>query len=157
MFFVFFLKTRRPFIYLFFWLCPAACDILVPRPGIKPGPLAVRAPSPNHWPAREVPERPLFKYNPSTSSVGLTLQAAVHLPCSHRVRVHTARGPPTPEPMKLLSPAGPQPAHPACRSLRRDARKAPVCGRHAVLAGGNSWWRQYVSRKKQSHSRALPP
>ena len=28
---------------------------LVPRPGIEPGPLAVRAQCPNHWTAREFP------------------------------------------------------------------------------------------------------
>ena len=32
-----------------------ACRILVPLPGMKPGPLAVRAWSPNHWTVREVP------------------------------------------------------------------------------------------------------
>ena len=31
------------------------CGILVPRPGIEPGPLAVRVLSPNHWAAREFP------------------------------------------------------------------------------------------------------
>ena len=33
-----------------------ACRILVPRPGIEPGPLAVDAWSPNHWVAREFPD-----------------------------------------------------------------------------------------------------
>ena len=37
---------------LFFWPCRMACGILVPRPGIEPGPLAVRVWSPNHWTAR---------------------------------------------------------------------------------------------------------
>ena len=32
-----------------------ACGILVPQPGIEPGPSAVKAPSPNHWSAREFP------------------------------------------------------------------------------------------------------
>ena len=32
-----------------------ACGILVPGPGIEPGPSAVRVQSPNHWTAREVP------------------------------------------------------------------------------------------------------
>ena len=35
------------------WLCRAACGIFVPRPGIEPGPSAVRVQSPNHWTARE--------------------------------------------------------------------------------------------------------
>ena len=30
-----------------------ACRILVPQPGIEPGPLAVKAQRPNHWTARE--------------------------------------------------------------------------------------------------------
>ena len=32
-----------------------ACQILVPRPGIEPGPSAVEAQSPDPWTAREVP------------------------------------------------------------------------------------------------------
>ena len=32
-----------------------ACGILVPRPGIKPAPSAVKAQGPNHWTAREIP------------------------------------------------------------------------------------------------------
>ena len=43
-------------IYIFFfWPCHRGCRILVPQPGIEPGPLAVRAPSPNYWTAREFP------------------------------------------------------------------------------------------------------
>ena len=38
----------------------AACRILVPWPGIEPGPRAVRAWSPNHWTVREVPACCLF-------------------------------------------------------------------------------------------------
>ena len=41
-------------IYMF-WPCRIACGILVPQPGIEPGAPAVRAPSPNHWTAREFP------------------------------------------------------------------------------------------------------
>ena len=37
-----------------------ACGILVPGPGIEPGPSTVRAPSPNHWTAREVPGLSFF-------------------------------------------------------------------------------------------------
>ena len=32
-----------------------ACGILAPQPGIEPGPSAVKASSPNHWTARELP------------------------------------------------------------------------------------------------------
>ena len=41
--------------FFFFWLHRMACGILVPRTGIEPAPLAVRAQSPNHWTAREFP------------------------------------------------------------------------------------------------------
>ena len=43
-------------IFFIFWLHHAACGILVPRPGIEPGPPAVEAWSPNHWTAREFPK-----------------------------------------------------------------------------------------------------
>ena len=43
------------FIYLFIWLHHMACGILVSQPGIEPVPSAVKAPSPNHWIAREFP------------------------------------------------------------------------------------------------------
>ena len=39
--------------FLFFW--PCSMGILVPQPGIKPVPSAVKAQSPNHWTAREFP------------------------------------------------------------------------------------------------------
>ena len=40
--------------FFFFWLCYAAFRVLVPWPGIKPLPPALRAQSLNHWTAREV-------------------------------------------------------------------------------------------------------
>ena len=46
-------------VFLFFVFfsqpCHTAYRILVTRPGIKPGPSAVKVRSPNHWTAREVP------------------------------------------------------------------------------------------------------
>ena len=41
----------------FFFFLPhhMACGILVPQPGVEPGPSAVRAWSLNHWTAREFP------------------------------------------------------------------------------------------------------
>ena len=39
---------------LFFWLGQVACGILVPQPGIKPGPLALGAQSLNLWTNRQV-------------------------------------------------------------------------------------------------------
>ena len=44
------------FYYFFGGPCCAACEILVPQPGIEPGPSAVKAQSPNHWTAKESPE-----------------------------------------------------------------------------------------------------
>ena len=41
-------------VCLFLLHC-TVCGILVPRPGIEPGPSAVRAQSPNHWTARKFP------------------------------------------------------------------------------------------------------
>ena len=38
----------------------AACGILVPPPGIKPRPMAVKAQNPNHWTAREFPRNQNF-------------------------------------------------------------------------------------------------
>ena len=39
--------------FLFFLPSCVTCGILVPWPGIEPGPSAVRVQSPNHWTARE--------------------------------------------------------------------------------------------------------
>ena len=44
------------FYFLFiFWPCHASCGILVPQPGIEPGPSAMKVQSPNRWTARELP------------------------------------------------------------------------------------------------------
>ena len=52
------------FLFFFFFLPRhVACGILVPRPGIEPRPLAVRAQSPNHWTARVFPHRWCFLSN----------------------------------------------------------------------------------------------
>ena len=49
------------FLFFFFLLpCQEACGILVPRPGIEPGPLAVKALSPNQLTTREFPWAYLF-------------------------------------------------------------------------------------------------
>ena len=42
-------------VIFFFGPHHSACRILALRPVIKPGPLAVKAWSPNHWTARESP------------------------------------------------------------------------------------------------------
>ena len=42
--------------FFFFWPYLTACRHSVPQPGIKPKPLAVKVPSPNHWAARESPK-----------------------------------------------------------------------------------------------------
>ena len=49
-----FLKLH--FLIFIFWPCHVACGILVPWPGIDPGPLSVRARSPNNWIARKFPQ-----------------------------------------------------------------------------------------------------
>ena len=41
--------------FFLFWPSSTACGILVPQPGMGPRPLAVKAPSPNHWMAKEFP------------------------------------------------------------------------------------------------------
>ena len=43
------------FICFVFWLCLAACGVLVPWPGVEPMLPAVEAPGPDHWTSREVP------------------------------------------------------------------------------------------------------
>ena len=37
------------------WCCHTACEIVVPRPGIEPGPSALKVQSLNLWTTREVP------------------------------------------------------------------------------------------------------
>ena len=43
------------YFFFFFWPHCTACGILIPWPGIQPGPMAVKVQSPNHWTAREFP------------------------------------------------------------------------------------------------------
>ena len=49
------LETSRKLYLLILIFEAVACEILVPWPGIQPGPLAVRAQSPNHCSSREFP------------------------------------------------------------------------------------------------------
>ena len=65
--------------YFFFWLCLAACGILVPWPGIIPAPPAVEARSPNHWTTREVPTSTLLTFE--TVLVGGARKLS-YIPCS---------------------------------------------------------------------------
>ena len=71
------------FFFFFLTLCNiypmrshlAACGILAPRPGIEPGPWAVKAWSPNHWTTREFPRSASelgFASTPSVRRVGNT-------------------------------------------------------------------------------------
>ena len=46
--------------FFFFKLCPEACRILLPQPGIEPALPSLEARGPNHWTAREVPFHPLI-------------------------------------------------------------------------------------------------
>ena len=49
------------FYYFFiFWPHRAACGILVPQPGVRPGPPALEVWSLNHWTTREVPDLIVF-------------------------------------------------------------------------------------------------
>ena len=50
------------FIYLF-WPRHRTCEILVLQPGTEPRPMAVRAPSPYYWTAREFPLPFFLKQN----------------------------------------------------------------------------------------------
>ena len=52
---VFRLRVCICFISFFFWRPQAAWGVLVPLPGIKPGPSAAKLWSPNHWTAKEFP------------------------------------------------------------------------------------------------------
>ena len=55
--FFFFFRWALVFYFIdfnIFWLRRAACGILVPWPGIEPGPSAVRAWSHNHWTTRKL-------------------------------------------------------------------------------------------------------
>ena len=45
--------AEKDFFKTSFWLCHAACVILVPQPGIEPRPLAVKVWSPDHRTAKE--------------------------------------------------------------------------------------------------------
>ena len=51
------------FFSFFFWARRATCGILIPRPGIEPGPLAMKEWSLNHWTAREFPGKSFYRQN----------------------------------------------------------------------------------------------
>ena len=48
-------KRKVASFSLFFWPYHVAGGILVPKPGIEPGPTIVKMQNPNHWTAREFP------------------------------------------------------------------------------------------------------
>ena len=60
----------------FFFFGCGACGIFVPRPGIEPRPMAVKASSPNHWTAREFQRIPY----PFSTSPQYLLQPVPNLP-----------------------------------------------------------------------------
>ena len=74
----------------FFWPRREAYRILVPRPGTEPRPSAVKAPSPNHWTAREYPvfskfmqlcnhhHNPILKHLPHPQKFTLTCLQSIH-------------------------------------------------------------------------------
>ena len=49
------------FIFTFFLLRQAACEILVSAPGFEPVPPALEAQSLNHWATRELPLKQVLK------------------------------------------------------------------------------------------------
>ena len=54
LFYLFYLFAFHGYLFqILFFFGYTACGILVPQPGIKPVPLAVEAPSLNHWTSRE--------------------------------------------------------------------------------------------------------
>ena len=48
-------KRKVAAFSLFFWPYHVAGGILVPKPGVEPGPMTVKMQNPNHWTAREFP------------------------------------------------------------------------------------------------------
>ena len=80
------------FFFLIFWPCPAACGILVPRPGMQPEPPAVEAWSLNHWTTREVP---LCIYCASAESVDISCLLPRWEPARVRAHVHVTSQPAT--------------------------------------------------------------
>ena len=81
-------RLPSAFFSPFLWLHLAPCGSLVPRPGIEPGPLVVKGPSPNHWTAREFPSPPHFKHyksedRPRQQHSLITVQSTTHGRCPH--------------------------------------------------------------------------
>ena len=78
------------FLSFFFWLWHVACEILVPRSGIEPGPSEVKAQSPNHQTAREFPLTPCsLKAGLGISVVGLSF-CILH-PVSLEISISSSR------------------------------------------------------------------
>ena len=50
-----FVVILKKFFFVCFGRAVQLAGILVPGPGIEPGPMAVKVPSPNRWTAREFP------------------------------------------------------------------------------------------------------
>ena len=48
--------SSGPVLFIYFWLCCTAFEILVSQPKITPRPLTVRVHSPNSWATRELPQ-----------------------------------------------------------------------------------------------------
>ena len=65
-------KTAKNFSPPIFWPLLAACEILVPQPGIEPVPPAVEGWSPNLWTAREFSLKPFLipSIHPTTDVLG---------------------------------------------------------------------------------------
>ena len=74
------MEARTGGLLFFFWPHHTPCEILMPRPGIETGALAVGVPSPNHWTAKEFP-RQVFRAYCVPSTRALIMKK--HGPCLH--------------------------------------------------------------------------
>ena len=83
------------FFYFYFLATPCVtCRILVPQPGIEPGPTAMKALSPNHWTTRELPRPKSLETKPPLHVAVPWLTASL-IPCCHHClawKVSTAEG-----------------------------------------------------------------
>ena len=73
------------FFFFFFWPRRLAHGILIPWPGIEPGCSAVKAWSPNHWTAREVPWRLILKLSLHHYPYVLVLISSIFLWCQGKL------------------------------------------------------------------------
>ena len=110
-----------------------ACRILLPDQRSNPGPWQRKCPvlTPAHKgilprPTIQIQSSLLFNWTHTPSHCLPALLPSI--------RFQDNQGPLTPEPMKLLSPASPQPAQSACHSLLSNMMKVPSVHRSGSSA-----------------------